>query len=129
MKQVESKIQEAIIKYLNLAYPDTLYCASAGGLRTSFKQAIMMKRTGYMKGFPDIGIYEPRNVCDCLEKYHGLFIEVKTKTGRPSKSQLQWQIALRKRHYIAEIVYGFEEAKKVIDKYLKINNDKKKNII
>ena len=54
MKNEEALIQEAVINYINAQYPGTLYCASAGGVRTSMKQAIKMKRTGYVKGFPDI---------------------------------------------------------------------------
>lgn len=112
MKQVEARTQEAIVKYIKLAYPDALYCASAGGLRTSIKQAVMMKKTGYVKGTPDLAIYEPIN------KFHGLFLEVKTKTGRATKEQLRWRHELNLRNYFAEIVYGFEDAKKVIDRYL-----------
>lgn len=112
MKQIESKTQEAIVKYIKLAYPKALYCASAGGLRTSIKQAIMMKKTGYVKGTPDLAIYEPVN------RFHGLFLEVKTKTGRATKEQLKWRDELNKRNYVAEIVYGFADAKAVIDRYL-----------
>ncbi len=71
----EANQQEIVIKYLRLAYPDALYCASAGGMRTSYLQAIKMKRTGYVKGFPDLFIYEPRG------EFHGLAIEMKKEKG------------------------------------------------
>ena len=64
----EANQQEIVIKYLRLAYPHALYCASAGGMRTSYLQAIKMKRTGYVKGFPDLFIYEPN------QDFHGLAI-------------------------------------------------------
>ncbi len=110
----EYQLQTSIIKYLNLKYPKLLYCASAGGVRTSMTQAKKMKATGYVKGFPDLFIYEPR------EKYHGLAIEIKTIKGRPSKSQIDWKDKLNNKNYKAIITYGFDQTIKEIDKYLKL---------
>jgi len=108
----ESNQQEIVIKYLRLAYPDALYCASAGGMRTSYLQAIKMKRTGYVKGFPDLFIYEPRN------EYNGLAIEMKKeKGGVASPEQKRWQEQLRNRGYASYISKGSEEAIKQIDEY------------
>jgi hypothetical protein len=108
----ESNQQEIVIKYLRLAYPDVLYCASAGGMRTSYLQAIKMKRTGYVKGFPDLFIYEPRN------EYNGLAIEMKKeKGGVASPEQKRWQEQLRNRGYASYICKGSEEAIKQIDEY------------
>jgi hypothetical protein len=108
----EANQQEIVIKYLRLAYPDALYCASAGGMRTSYLQAIKMKRTGYVKGFPDLFIYEPRN------EYNGLAIEMKKeKGGVASPEQKRWQEQLRNRGYASYICKGNEEAIKVIDEY------------
>jgi hypothetical protein len=108
----EANQQELVIKYLRLAYPNLLYCASAGGMRTSYLQAIKMKRTGYVKGFPDLFIYEPRN------EYNGLAIEMKKeKGGVASPEQKRWQEQLRNRGYASYICKGSEEAIKVIDEY------------
>jgi hypothetical protein len=108
----ESNQQEIVIKYLRLAYPDALYCASAGGMRTSYLQAIKMKRTGYVKGFPDLFIYEPRG------GFFGLAIEMKKeKGGVASPEQKRWQDQLRNRGYASYICKGNEEAIKVIDEY------------
>jgi len=109
----EAGVQIAVIQYLKLAYPNAIYCASAGGMFTSMKQAIKMKATGYVKGFPDLQICEPN------EKYHGLFIEVKTDKGVVSKEQKEWIKQLNKRGYYATYVKVSEEAIKVIDAYFK----------
>lgn len=69
----EAGVQFLIVQHLKIMYPNALYCASAGGMFTSMKQAIKMKATGYVKGFPDLQICEPNG------KYFGLFIEVKTE--------------------------------------------------
>ena len=108
----EANQQEIVVKYLRLAYPNALYCASAGGMRTSYLQAIKMKRTGYVKGFPDLFIYEPN------QDYHGLAIEMKKeKGGVASPEQKDWQEQLRNRGYASYICKGNEEAIKVIDEY------------
>lgn len=107
----EAGVQIAVIQYLKMSYPKALYCASAGGMFTSMKQAIKMKATGYVKGFPDLQICEPN------EKYHGLFIELKTDKGIPSKEQKEWIKQLNKRGYYASICKGFAEAQKIIDGY------------
>jgi hypothetical protein len=108
----ESNQQEIVIKYLRLAYPDALYCASAGGMWTSDSQRIKMARTGYVKGFPDLFIYEPRG------KFHGLAIEMKkVKGSKIEPEQVQWQEQLRNRGYASYICKGKDEAIKVIDEY------------
>jgi hypothetical protein len=116
----ERDIQKAIVNYIKLQYPNLLYCASAGGLRTSIKQARMMKATGYKKGFPDLAIFEPIETENSfLNFYFGLFLEIKTKKGRATKEQKWWCDELNVRNYYCKIVYGFEEAKETIDLYLK----------
>lgn len=108
----EANQQEIVVKYLRLAYPTALYCASAGGMRTSYLQAIKMKRTGYVKGFPDLFIYEPN------QYYKGLAIEMKKeKGGVASPEQKWWQEQLRNRGYSSYICKGSEEAIKIIDEY------------
>ena len=112
MKNEEALIQEAVINYLVAQYPKALYCASAGGVRTSMKQAVKMKRTGYVKGFPDLFIYEPK------KEWHGLAIEMKTAKGVMSAHQKEWQNELMKRGYIAVTCKSFDQAQIIIDEYL-----------
>jgi hypothetical protein len=108
----EANQQEIVVKYLRLAYPDALYCASAGGMWTSDSQRIKMARTGYVKGFPDLFIYEPRG------EYHGLAIEMKkVKGSKIEPEQVQWQEQLRNRGYCSYICKGKDEAIKIIDEY------------
>jgi len=57
---------------MKFAYPDLRYCASLGGIRTSMKQAVLAKKTGYVKGFPDMQILRVN------KEYAGLFLEIKT---------------------------------------------------
>ena len=116
----EYQLQKAVCKYLDLN--NILYCGSMGGQYQVFKsQRIKSKQTGYKKGFPDLAIFEPKVVnpkFDPFMYFYGLFLEVKTKKGRPTKEQLWWRNELNKRGYVAEIVYGYDEAVAVIDRYL-----------
>ncbi len=110
----EAYQQEIVINYIKLAYPTALYCASAGGLWTTKTQANKMIRTGYIKGFPDLFIYESR------KGSHGLAIEMKRVKGSvTSPEQMRWQNELRNRGFESYICKGSEEAIKQIDKYFK----------
>lgn len=68
------------------------------------------KRMGVKKGVPDYII--------CLPKIL-LFIEMKRVKGSSvSEEQLEWQKELSKYDNVKSfIAYGFDEAKKIIDKY------------
>jgi hypothetical protein len=75
------------------------------------RQAIKMKRTGYVKGVPDLQIFEPRG------EYHGLLLEIKTLKGVASPEQKAWIELLNKRGYKAEICKGADQCIKIIDEY------------
>ena len=110
----EYHLQKSIIKWINLKYPKLLYCASAGGMRTSMTQAKKMKATGYVKGFPDLFIYEPKG------DFHGLAIEIKTKKGKASISQIEWILKLEERGYFAKVCKGFDQVTSLIEIYMKL---------
>ena len=111
----ETYIHTSIINYLKLQYKDALYTSTMGGVylgKKNYRQKKIMN-THYRKGVPDLLIFEPRG------DFNGLMIEIKTKRGKVSKYQKEWNNMLNKRGYLALITYGFEEAKNKIDKYLK----------
>jgi hypothetical protein len=118
-KQPEYELQKSVILYLDLQHKGVLYCASAGGMRTTMVQAVKMKRTGYKKGFPDLFIYEPRG------EYHGLALELKVKGNYASQSQKDWQKNLLDRGYHAVICTGLEQTLNEIDNYLSLDSEKK----
>jgi hypothetical protein len=75
------------------------------------KQAIKMKATGYVKGVPDLQIFEPMN------NYHGLLIEIKDIKGVVSKEQKEWIKELNERGYYATYSKGYEATIQVINDY------------
>ena len=59
----ESRLQSEVVKYIQLQYPKARYCASLGGQYQPFQsQRNRARKTGYVKGFPDLFIYESRTV-------------------------------------------------------------------
>lgn len=108
----EETLQMAVVKYIQLSYPKSRFCASLGGIRTGIKQSIKAVKTGYVKGFPDLQVTEARG------GYFGLFIELKTIKGRPTIYQTEWLKDLKERGYAAYICKGLPEALDTIDSYM-----------
>ena len=109
----EAKMQEAIVKYIKLQYPGVKYCASLGGIRAGKKQGAKARKTGYVKGFPDLQITEAR------KGFFGLFLELKKdKKGYPTPEQKEWIQALNDRGYNAQVTKGLDATIKALDDYL-----------
>lgn len=125
MRNQEEEVQKGVVNYLKLKYPKAWYCASLGGIRTSFKQAVKAKATGYVKGFPDL------QICVPMERgidgeggtrrggvYHGLFLEIKKdKKSYPTKEQKEWIAYLNEQGYCARVTKGIDESMQTIDDY------------
>lgn len=84
---------------------------AAGGSR-NLLEAISLKRQGLKAGFPDIGLYYPNGT------YAGLFIELKTTTGKVSVKQTEWLNRLNSVGYKAIVCRGWEAAWREIEEYL-----------
>lgn len=70
------------------------------------------RQLGVKSGVPDLMLPIP------TAEYHGLFIEMKTKTGRVSEPQKRWIEALNALGYKAVVAHGWEEARCQIQEYL-----------
>lgn len=76
-------------------------------------EAANLKRQGVKAGVPDIFIPAPKG------KYHGAFIEMKVRKNKTTDNQNRWLAYLSSAGYFTAVCYGFEEARKVIEAYLK----------
>lgn len=102
-----------VITYLQLQYPGVLFLHVPNeGRRTPFEQ-FKFKWLGGKAGFPDFMIFVAN------KHGNGLAIEMKVKPNKPTDAQKAWLAALHNRNYVAEVCFSFEEAKIVIDNYLK----------
>lgn len=73
----------------------------------------MLKKMGVKPGVPDLCLPVPR------KGYHGLYIELKAGTSRPSKAQQGWIAFLSGEGYLVKICYGFREAASALLDYLR----------
>ena len=113
MAQNELKVQIAVVNWIKYNFPNMLYCASAGGMRTSLSIAKKMKASGYVKGFPDLAILHP------TKKHFGMFLELKAdKKGYATKEQKEWIKNLNDLGYYACVSKGFDAAIQDITLYL-----------
>lgn len=131
----ELELQAQVADYIRLKYPSVIFHSDFGsGIKLTMGQAIRQKRlNGGRRSWPDMFIAEPAvfdKLCGNGDIYAGLFIELKKagtriyrKDGRlvsdaHIREQFDMLEQLRQRGYKAEFACGFDEAKKIIDKYL-----------
>ena len=79
------------------------------------------KASGVKSGTHDVFVSIPRREGSYYEArtYHGLYIEMKTKIGSPSKEQIAFGEAVEAVGYAWEVCYGWEHAVRVLEAYLK----------
>ena len=73
-----------------------------------------LKDQGLKSGVPDV----------CLPTAHGgyigLYIEMKVKPNKPTENQKQWLRKLREQGHLTAVCYSWEEAKQLIEQYIKL---------
>jgi hypothetical protein len=113
----ESNEQIAAMDWLRLQHPKLVdYTLHIGNERkASYYAGYIMKRMGVLKGASDLLMAWPMPD----KGYHGLFIEVKTKIGKPSPEQLAFIKRMNEVGYYAKVCYGADEVISTIQDYLK----------
>lgn len=119
----EEQLQIAICNYLKLQYPKVLFNVDLSGIRLTIGQATKAKKMRSGRAFPDMVIYQPNSV------YHALFMELKRQTpykkdgflkaDKHLKEQETMLLKLEELGYRAFFVWDFEQAKRIIDEYLR----------
>lgn len=112
----ESEEQQALFQWAEMMsrrYNELtlLYHIPNGGARCK-GTAGRLKAEGVKSGVPDICLPVAKG------KYHGLYIELKVGTNKPSPNQVRWIDALLEQKYQAKICYGWQEAAAVISNYM-----------
>ena len=90
-----------------------IYAIPNGGSR-DIREAKNLKRQGVKAGVPDLCLPVPKGA------YHGLYIEMKVGRNTPSVKQKEWLAALSTNGYAVAVCYGAAEARKYIEKYLRL---------
>ena len=96
-------------------YPDIklLHHIPNGGSRNKI-EAVNLKRQGVKAGVPDLHLPVPKG------EHHGLYIEMKRADGGTlSPHQREWLKALDGQGYKVAVCHGWEEAREVLECYLR----------
>lgn len=114
----ETKEQMHVVTWLRMMWPKVIFTISpsafkfGGSSKQRMIQGKKMKDMGYLPGTPDIMIFHP------VGEWHGLFIELKRPSGKAEPHQLVVLQSLSNVGYKVFICYGYNEATRVIQKYL-----------
>lgn len=110
----EHEEQVMLFKWASLRRDlDVMYAIPNGGHR-DIRVAVRLKAEGVKPGVPDICLPVPRG------GKHGLYIELKRrKYGRVSADQLRWLEALTREGYACAVCCGWEQARDVIEEYMR----------
>lgn len=73
-----------------------------------------MKAEGMKKGIPDLFLPVARG------NYHGLYIEMKTQTGRPTPEQIDFMQFADEQGYLDKVCFGTDEAIESLEWYLSL---------
>lgn len=124
MKKEES-LQIAVCNYIRMAYPKVIFTSEASGLKLTIGQAVKMKKMRSNAGLPDLIILHPSP----NSNWAGLCLELKIKSPFKANGSLKNDQHLKKqdillsklriRGYWATFAIGFDNAKEIIDDYMK----------
>jgi len=89
-----------------------LFAIPNGGVR-HIGTAIKLKSEGVTAGVSDLFLMIPAN------GQHGLFLEMKQKSGKLQQNQTDFLNLAESMGYGAEVAYGFEDGVEKIKKYLR----------
>lgn len=109
----EKQIQRMFFEWLSY-YPDVrrvTFAIPNGGSRHKL-EGLNLKKEGVTPGVPDIFMAIPN------EKHHGLFIELKSHSGKLSLNQKNMIRRLEENRYLCKTCYNFDDAKNVLMNYL-----------
>ena len=110
----ESNEQIAAMDWLRAQHPKlSLHAMHIGNERkASYYAGYIMKRMGVLKGASDLFMAWPSG------GFHGLFIEVKSKKGKPTPDQLAFIERMNSVGYYATICYGADEVIRCMKWYI-----------
>ena len=116
----EAQHQANVIKWsqqphIRTQWPELalLFHIPNGGTRDAI-EGKHLKQQGVKPGVPDLFLAAPSG------QYHGLFIEMKSDSGRTSEAQKWWIEQLNSSGYFAEVCHGWQSAVRVLEWYLSL---------
>jgi len=115
MKNDESKLQQACVKWFSMQYPKlTLFAIPNGGNRNIIDNESRGGTWWRSRSFLMKSYYNASND----EFFCGLFVEMKTPTGKQSQQQKDFQKACEESGYKYVICRSFDEFEGEVTKYI-----------
>jgi hypothetical protein len=110
----EGRLQQNCLMFLNRYHreQERWFHSIPNGENRDLITAARLKATGLKSGVADTFLPEPRGV------YHGLYVELKTPTGRLSDKQKEFIAAMRQRGYCVVVLDTLEAFRALISEYL-----------
>jgi len=118
MLNIESRIQQACVRWFRLQYPryaGLLYAIPNGGARNAVTGAIL-KAEGVRAGVADLFLSVPNRF------YHGLYIEMKKPRGRQQETQKDFQREVEAEGYRYALCYSLDEFINLVKGYLQFKD-------
>ena len=110
----EHQLQCACVRWFRLQYPQlhhNLFAVPNGGRRDEVT-AGKLKAEGVIAGISDLILLKSN------AEYGALLIEMKTRTGRQSEQQKQWQVQIEKDGYHYVVCRSLEDFMTEVNNYL-----------
>ena len=105
MKQHESKLQQACVKWFRLQYPnEVIFAVPNGGSRNAF-EAVRLKAEGTLAGVSDLIVLKSNKV---------VFIEMKYGKGKQTESQLLFEAKVKSKGFEYYLVNSFELFREIV---------------
>jgi hypothetical protein len=108
----EHNIQVKIIQYLRTFYPEMIVHSIPNGANVSAKNRLYLHNEGLLKGVPDLFIAE------ALNGFNGLYIELKSYTGKESDNQKIIRERLINKGYLVYVSHDYHDAINLIENYI-----------
>jgi len=112
IKQSESHLQQQCIKWMQYQHSNIVFFHVPNGGKRNVREAVRFKREGVISGVADIIILRPNKT------KHGLLIELKTKIGKQSMEQKEFQKKVEQFNYKYSICKSLDEFMKVVSDYV-----------
>jgi len=108
----ESHLQITCFKWMAFQHSNIIAFAVPNGGQRNIREAVRFKREGVKAGVADIIILRPN------KSKHGLLIELKTKIGRQSPEQKEFQKNVERWNYQYSICRSLDEFMKCVSDYI-----------
>ena len=111
MKNLEDKLQQACVTWFRLQYPEVVIFAIPNGGWRNLTVAQKLKGEGVRRGVHDYCWPYKAGT------YPGLFVELKSRGGQPTKEQRDFAEFVQQQGYMAVFVKGWEDAWRAVAEY------------